>query len=496
MRILCIGNNSEHTDVLTKQLADSQNYLCHGLLSEIDCKEIMFEQPGFYHTTVLDLSYAKLFEIAKQFDKIIVLDQPRESYYHPDSFYRTIKIANDLSSVIEVVWQQPLMKQAIGFFDELVKENKSFCIFPFIELLTNNDHTTVCCRSTTPVTTIDRLQDYATDANYQIIRNNMLAGVKMSEHCQSCYNLEDLGMISPRQQETVEWANRLNLTSLDDLKKITKPAYYEIRPSNVCNLQCRTCNPMSSELINQEYARLKLIDKPLKFKYSGFDIVDLDNVKKLYVAGGEPTAMPEFYNFIDQVVENNQKFDFLINTNAVKFSDKFKAQLKKLPHLSFIVSVDGFGKLNHYIRWPSSWENVVENVRYLINNNHYVCFNVTVSMYNITELYTLLKFFDEEFPTAEVHSQVAVGVTSPMNFPDASLALEDLIKIKHLKCYHNNWLLSSFIDSMIKYFEQSHNVNVAALEEFVELNQTLDHSRNVKLKDYSPKLWQSLEGKQ
>lgn len=496
MRILCIGNNSEHTDILTRELANSQSQVCHGLLSEIDCKEIKFNLPGFYHTTVLDLSYAKLLELAKEFDKIIVLNQPRESYHHPDLFYRTVKIGLNLSSVVEVVWQQPQMKQSVGFFDSLVKENKSFCIFPFIELLTNNDHTTVCCRSTTPITKIDRLQDYATDENYQRIRNNMLLGIKMPEHCQTCYKLEDLGITSPRQQETVEWASRLELNSLDDLKKVTKPVYYEIRPSNVCNLQCRTCDPISSELINQEYARLKLIEKPLEFKYSGFDIVDLNSVKKLYVAGGEPTAMPEFYNFLDQTIKNGRKFDFLINTNASKFSNKFKAQLEKLPHLSFIVSIDGYDQLNHYIRWPSNWATVIENVKHLVNNNHYVCFNVTVSMYNIAELYALLNFFDNEFPTAEVHCQVAIGVTSPMNFPNASVVLEDLIKTKNLKCYHNNWLLSNFINGMITYFEESHSVNSIELKEFMNLNQKLDTNRNIKLKDYSPKLWQSLEGEQ
>lgn len=334
MRVLCLGNNTEHTDELTRRLAESKQQQCHGLLSTVDGPILNFEQPGYYHTTLVDISYGELNEVAKQFDQIVVLDQEFESYNHPDFYYRTIKAAGDLSTLISVIWQNENMKSHIGFFERLVKENPSFCIFPFIELLANNDHTTVCCRSSTPITKISELENFATDKNYQEIRNNMLNGIKMPSHCHACYKDEDLGIISARQQETVEWANRLGLKSLEDLKSITKPVYYEVRPSNVCNLQCRMCAPASSELINQEFSKLKIIQEPVNFSYSGFEIIDLGHVKKLYVAGGEPTAMPEFYEFLDQCIASGQKFEFLINTNAVKFSDKFKSQLKKIASLT------------------------------------------------------------------------------------------------------------------------------------------------------------------
>ena len=36
MRILCLGNNTELTDIQARELAQNNNLLCHGLLSEID----------------------------------------------------------------------------------------------------------------------------------------------------------------------------------------------------------------------------------------------------------------------------------------------------------------------------------------------------------------------------------------------------------------------------------------------------------------------------
>jgi uncharacterized Fe-S cluster-containing radical SAM superfamily protein len=487
MQILCLGNNTEHTDTLTRKIAADQGTTCHGLLSELD-NLMEYSQPGYYHTTVVDISYGKLVSMSKEFDQVLVLDQPKESYSHADFYYKTIQLAGQLHNTI---WQNVGMCQDVGFFENLVNTNSSFCIFPFIELLVNNNHTTVCCRSNTPIVEIHKLTDYQTDKNYQIIRNRMLKGIAVPEHCSSCYKVEALGMRSARQQETVEWANRLNMHSLDDLNQIQHPVYYEVRPSNVCNLQCRMCGPGSSELINQEFYRIGFIKQPIELQYSNFDIVDIEHVKKLYVAGGEPTAMPEFYEFLDRCVDSGHTFDFTINTNAVKLSDKFKKQLKQLPHLQFIVSIDGYGDLNHYIRWPSEWTTVINNVHYLHNQGHVISFNVTVSMYNVAELHQLLSFFDQEFPGVLVHCQLAVGITSPLSFPNPDIVLEDVEKIRQLACYQNDPLLSSFIEGIIKHFQ---NVVPADISNFVDYNTALDKSRGINLKNYAPKLWQALQG--
>lgn len=493
MRILCIGNNTEHTDFLAREIASQHNLQCHGLLSEIDGPTIDFSQAGVYHSTVIDLRRGTMIEIGQQFDKIIILNQTFESYGHPNTVYLTASVGQELANTKPVEWQNPALNQNVSFFENLVRENQSFCIFPFIELLTNNDHTTVCCRSDTPITKVSDIGNYNTNPEYQKIRQNMIQGIKMPEHCNACYKQEQLGMVSARQQETVEWANRLQLKSMSDLQNITHPVYYEVRPSNVCNLQCRMCQPGSSELINKEYVKIGLIPELKKISYSGFEIVDLAHVKKLYVAGGEPTAMPEFYSFLDSCIDSGKTFEFMVNTNAVKFNDKFKQQLSKLPHMQFTVSIDGFGRLNDYIRWPSSWSQIIDNVRYLKQHGHVINFNVTVSMYNIYDLYSLLLFFDQEFLGTLVHCQDATGLTSPFNFPNANLVVENFQKIKSLCCYRDNPLLASFVDSIISYFERRTTVDHQAVMKFKQFNQKLDQSRGSDLQEYAPILYQELE---
>ena len=493
MRVLCLGNNTELTDAQTRQAAEQSNTKCYGLLSELDQPLSLqdYNKPGYYHSSVYDIEFGKLYDIAGTFDRVVILDQKKEQYSHPDAFYKTIQLAKKLQSIVDVEFVDPTFLATIDYFEELVSTNPSFCIFPFIELLTANDYTTVCCRSSQPITKISNLVNFNTDENYRAIRQKMLDGELLPNHCGSCYSVESKGIVSARQQETVEWANRLGLNSIEDLKFITHPVYYEVRPSNTCNLQCRMCGPNSSHLINQEYLKLKIIDRSVNQVYSNFNIVDLGHVKKLYVAGGEPMAMPEFYNFIDRCIEHQQTFEFTVNTNATKLSDKFKKQLKQLPHMQFIVSIDGYKQLNHYIRWPSNWNNVINNIDYLKQQGHVVSFNVTVSMYNVSTLNELLSFIDRTYPDNLVHCQFAestADMLSALNFPNRGLVLDNLLPIQRLSCYKNDQLLSSFIDGLINHYRNQQTFDAHKLQEFFIFNDKLDQNRNIRLKDYIPEL--------
>ena len=498
--ILCIGNNTEDTDIKTKVLASEQLAHYYGLVSDVDSTVANnVTKPGYYHTSVYDMEYGKLFKFAQQFDKVIILNQPKEQYSHPDAFFKTIQLAKELKQHVTVVMLDTSFEADINFFENLVETNKSFCIFPFIELLTNqrtDGQTTVCCRSNTPVAKLSEMTSFKTDKNYKIIRDKMITGTLVPEHCSSCYKLEDQNILSARQQETIEWANRLNLGSLSDLEKIEYPAYYEIRPSNICNLQCRMCGPDSSQLIGNEYKKLGLIKELLPMEQSNFEIVDFRNLKKLYVAGGEPTAMPEFYNFVDRCINEKKTFDFTVNTNATKINNRFKKQLKSLPHLQFIVSIEAVGDLNHYIRWPSNWDTIVKNMKYLVANNHIISTNTTVSIYNVTRLYELFKWLDDEFPGTLVHAQLATSkndMLSALQFPDHKLVLSRLLPIQQLRCYNNDVLLKSFVNGLISHYQSAPVVDQEKLKLFFEFNNKLDNSRNIKLIDYVPELVHATE---
>jgi MoaA/NifB/PqqE/SkfB family radical SAM enzyme len=321
----------------------------------------------------------------------------------------------------------------------------------------------------------------------------MLAGAMLPDHCSSCYKLEKIGILSARQQETVEWANRLNLQTTGDLDKIESPAYYEVRPSNVCNLKCRMCSPENSNLIEEEYKRLKLIpNDQRKIEYKNFDLVNFTNLKKLYVAGGEPTVSVDFYKFLDKCIqEKNTDFEFTVNTNGTKFSSKFKQQLSHFSKFGFIFSIDGYTDLNYYIRFPSDWNTIIDNAYWVMKNGHGLAFNITVSIYNVSNFYNLVEFLEREFPKTIIHCQLAEtnnDVVSALNYPNSKAVLDNLLKIKTLKFYNNNFLFNSFIDGLIDQYNKKDLVPIEQMRQFFTFNDLLDASRSVKLVDYLPEL--------
>jgi hypothetical protein len=485
VKVLCLGNNSTDTHEQTTRLAHQSNHVNMGLITT----NTIINDDGYYHTSVFDLSSAEIKELLVQFNKLIMLDQPIDQWTHPDAFYLTAKIVDDAEDLILV--SRLVETSHINFFEEFVEKNKSFCIFPFIELLVNNGNTTVCCRSNTPITKINEITDWATDSNYKEIREKMLTGELVPEHCSSCYNYESKGIKSARQQETVEWANRLGLKTLDDLlflPVMQSPSYYEVRPSNICNLQCRMCGPASSNLIEKEYTLLGWHDPKNKIDYTGFEFIKFDNLKKLYVAGGEPTAMIELYDFMQFCIDQNRTdFEFIINTNANKINKKFLELSDNFSNLQFIISIDGFMRINDYVRWLSDWDTIIENSKRL-SINHKISFNITVSLYTISRLNQLLEFIDVNFPKMIVHCTIAESqndILSPYNYPNWEEIAINLSGIKHLNCYKNDRLLQSFIDGMI---DANPKKDSNKLKQFFEFNDMLDRSRNVKLVDYISEL--------
>jgi hypothetical protein len=106
----------------------------------------------------------------------------------------------------------------------------------------------------------------------------------------------------------------------------------------------------------------------------------------------------------------------------------------------------------------------------------------------------LFRWLDDEFPGVLVHA-LPVGsdndMLSAFAFPDAELAVSKLLPIQQLKCYNNDQLLTSLVDSLIKHYQSNLTIDIEKLRLFFEFNDLLDQSRNIKLADYIPELEQA-----
>jgi MoaA/NifB/PqqE/SkfB family radical SAM enzyme len=323
------------------------------------------------------------------------------------------------------------------------------------------------------------------DERYTSIRHSMLQGEKLP-HCENCYQQQAQGLISDRHTETLEWTNRLGLRHIDDLTDLQAPAYIEVRPNNRCNLMCRMCNPHSSHRIAKEYKQLGLVrtvsSTPASDAFSGIDLAAL---KKLYVSGGEPLINPEFVQWLDQSRgQVSAQTEIMINTNGTRLPMRLRKLLPDWPNLQFIFSIDAFGSLNDYIRWPSSWHTILDHWRYLREAGHRVHVNTTVSIYNIHRLSELFEFIDQTWPDTLLHLNLVQDPDhiSFQTFPDRDLAQKDLGRAQQCQVVKNNRLAGDTLRYLSKQMHLEHDRS--HLERFFDFNDRLDQSRGTQLGFY------------
>jgi len=491
MRILCIGNCTEDTDHRVTEIAEKNNSVNRGLISELD-GEIDFDclriHNGYYHTSFVDLSFESVKKCVGYFDKLFVIDQPIHTWNTATEFYNTVNSAMQLDNV---EWQNVATKQDFLYWKEQVKNNKSLCIWPFIQMHCSYDNEFhLCCDSGKLLDNTQSIQDF-NNKTLKTIRQKMLDGTKLPEFCSNCYTYEATGLESTRQYQTVEWATRLGLKNINDLEQFSSPLSFEISLDNKCNLMCRMCDPGSSSLIEKEYKQLGLIGSDKMFAGSPEKILDtllsVPRIEKLYITGGEPSANKHFYKFLQDLIEI-EKTDFVlqINTNAHKISNSFLDLVCNFQRVEFLVSVDAFEKTNDYIRWNSNWNTLQQNIQQLIKSGATVSFNVSLSIIGIFSFYDLMDFLDSNYPNNYISFNLVLNQYPFMIEYDQS-EIDKIVGIKQLSLYNNNNLLRNFVDNVIAQMKQS-KLDKDRLNKFFTHNDKLDNKRGSKLVDYVPQL--------
>jgi pyruvate-formate lyase-activating enzyme len=495
-KILCIGNETELTDQLTSTHAAKDATTNHGLIFISDFVPI---KAGYYHTSIADLSAGDIvLTLAQHFDSIVMLNQTVDSYPHWKSFVNTFRLMVELETKgFNTVFRDNSNNADIIYWHNLLKTNKSLCLMPFVNLINDYGSAVMCEKNPNPLTKIESIVDWSTDPAFMPIRNNMLAGLQMPDKCGICYEREKEGGESARQFESLEWVTQLKLSNKQDLKKIEQPFFYEIRPSNKCNIMCRMCDDKHSHLIENENIKLGLpaLDEQWQYQDFPYDKINFNTVKRIYWAGGEPTIMPEFYAFLRRCIDQKQtNFDLCIGTNGMKISDTLINLLKEFPRVAFSISFDGYKKVNDYVRWGSDFDTIRNNCHRIVNEGHHLAFQTVFSLYNATRIHEIYEFYDREFPGCNSLVQPAGGLESylgPWHNPLREQVLESMYRCQETKVYYNGGRnTDALVKEMINRFK-NYNYDPKLLIDFFQYNDRLDQARGSRLGDYIPELEQS-----
>ena len=361
--------------------------------------------------------------------------------------------------------------------------NNKFCILPFIHFNGYMDGTSKpCCDSQKPFTDIDLKNTTIDEAfnsdEYKQLRVDMVNGVH-NEYCRACYDLESQNITSSRQN----WNNhhKAHLKRIQDnldFKNFdgeVKPDFIslDLRPSNICNFKCRTCNDAFSTRWQEEKEDFyKLNENVLYFgkeKLSELNKINfklnessMKNIEVLYFAGGEPFVLDEHFELLESL-KNKKDISLMYNTNFSILKYKGKTifeHLKEFRNVHFSISIDGLGEVGEFVR--TGFDTKVFKKNFLIMKwamDHYknisYDFQYTCSVLNSQNFFEFLEELGEDDELINFHYIQYPFWYNTINFDKAKKDTIELfeknmdkIKSKKLK------------NSISKYLEYLKNSNV------------------------------------
>ena len=264
---------------------------------------------------------------------------------------------------------------------EDIKSKDTFCPFPFTHLnMWMDGRVKPCCVAKDYIPDVnifkDGLEKSYNSEGYKKLRVDMMNG-KENKLCSGCYDLEKGGAYSYRNELNDRYSHLkddlLDKTKSDGETKLSFK-HLDLRPSNICNLKCRTCSPdystnwiaehkaYSKELGFENFAGHSLNTKTFELDIKSEYIKDVEHI---YIAGGEPLYMKQMYNFIDGL-ENKENIGLFINTNLTVINkDTFFDRFKDFKMIHLHISCDGYGEIGEFVRTNKKWDLFEENLKFV-----------------------------------------------------------------------------------------------------------------------------------
>jgi len=246
------------------------------------------------------------------------------------------------------------------------------------------------------------LQD-AWNNNYMKQARLDMLNDRIPASCTKCFKEEAAGHRSKREWETAFWSQHVDI---DDLVRTTnsdgsvppKLYYLDLRMGTKCNLKCIMCSPHDSSLWTSDWNELfpDIENEALKetMQWPNAGKVDgasynwhlnnnefwdqlydqIPNLKQLYFAGGEPTIIEHHYLLLEKCIEMGyaHQIQLRYNSNGIELPDRLFSLWDKFKSVRFHFSIDSIFEMNDYIRFPSKWKQIEENLHRLDKSANHI----------------------------------------------------------------------------------------------------------------------------
>ncbi len=257
------------------------------------------------------------------------------------------------------------------------------------------------------------------------IRAEMLKG-RWHSSCERCHREEKAGLSSRRKYEREQWslsqeqvAEKTHSDGSIDPKDFSV-SYYDLRFGNLCNLKCRMCGPTDSSAWYEDWFELngtlefkdtsgpvQITKGPGGYSSKAYDWhysdefwnsfeQQLPQIQHIYMAGGEPLLIKRHYEFLTKCVERQYSANMILeyNTNCTKIPDRALELWKHFKEVRIGASIDGYGEVAEYQRYPSRWNEVYANLQKLNAQDGplHLWLAYTVTAYNVWHMPDFMKW--------------------------------------------------------------------------------------------------------
>ena len=371
--------------------------------------------------------------------------------------------------------------------------NNTFCTFPVNGMFISGRGVGLCCVADKKYQ-MGPLEFWNSNDRKTLV-NNQKDGIEIND-CQICYHNQEKGILSHRQ---IYNSNKNNTIK-------TLPTKLDLDFSNLCNLKCIMCHSGRSsqwakELgIHTETNGVKTItDELLK------ETCELShNLEELLIQGGEPSIMPEFETYFQYLKDNNliKNIKLQVISNLTNINTRFFERLKDFKNVRLCVSVDSYGPANDYIRFPSKFEKITENLIKVSEMSN----NIEVELFNSIQILSLFNYnkFLDWCVSIEDHFKlnnksfkiIALKVTEPtiyslFNAPAQLKAKFNSDIEKFFKSNKSALRGNVHFPIELKLLQKkllASTSNNDQLHQLKEQLSVLDQRRNIKITNYIPNL--------